>query len=168
MRPGLANQTLPVLKWTSVQLSLRAATAAVLSLLLASWFDLRYPIYAFIAAMLVTDLQPATSRRLGLRRLGATVIGACLGATLTGLLPSNAWTVGLGALAAMLASQLLKAEDGARVAGYICGIVLLEHSLEPWTYAFHRFLETALGILAALAISYLPKLIASHTDPASQ
>lgn len=155
-----------MLKWTSAQLSLRAASAAVLSLLIADWVDLRYPIYAFIAAILVTDLSPTMSRRLGLRRLAATVIGACMGAILTGLLPSNPWTIGLGALAAMLASQLLRAEDGARVAGYICGILLLEHSLEPWTYAFHRFLETALGILTAWAISYVPKLIATHPEPA--
>lgn len=154
-----------MLKWSSAQLSLRAAVAAILSLLLAGWLDLRYPLYAFIAAILVTDLDPAMSRRLGLRRLGATVIGACLGAVLTGLLPSNAWTIGLGALAAMLASQLLRAEDGARVAGYICGLVLLEHSFEPWTYAFHRFLETALGIIAAWAVSYVPKLINSTADP---
>ena len=156
-----------MLKWSSAQLSLRAAVAAILSLLLAGWLDLRYPLYAFIAAILVTDLDPAMSRRLGLRRLGATVIGACLGAVLTGLLPSNAWTIGLGALAAMLASQLLRAEDGARVAGYICGLVLLEHSFEPWTYAFHRFLETALGIIAAWAVSYVPKLIPG-VDPAKQ
>lgn len=156
-----------ILKWPSLQLSLRAAVAAVVSLLLAGWLDLRYPIYAFIAAILVTDLQPATSRRLGLRRLGATVIGACIGASLTGLLPSNAWTIGLGALSAMVVSQVLRAEDGARVAGYICGIVLLEHSLEPWTYAFHRFLETALGIGAAWAISYVPKLIAAEAGGAS-
>lgn len=154
-----------MLKWPSVQLSLRAATAAILSLLIADWFDLRYPIYAFIAAMLVTDLDPAVSRRLGVRRLGATIVGACIGALLTGLLPSNPWTIGLGALAAMLASQLLRVDEGARVAGYICGIVLLEHSLEPWTYASHRFLETAIGILAAWAISYVPKLIPGADRP---
>ena len=85
-----------MLKWSSAQLSLRAAVAAILSLLLAGWLDLRYPLYAFIAAILVTDLDPAMSRRLGLRRLGATVIGACLGAVLTKLLPPNAWTIGLG------------------------------------------------------------------------
>ncbi|WP_421695666.1 FUSC family protein [Aestuariivirga sp.] len=119
--------------------------------------DLRYPIYAFIAAVLVTDLQPATSRNLGIRRLAATVIGAVWGALLTQFLPSTSWAIGAGVFVAMLTSQLLKAEEGARVAGYICGIILLDHSFEPWAYAFHRFLETVIGILAALAISYVPK-----------
>lgn len=60
---------------------------------------------------------------------------------------------------AMLTSHLLKAADGARVVGYICGIIPLDHSLEPWSYALHRFLETVIGILAALVIIYVPKLI---------
>lgn len=148
-----------MLKWSSVQLSIRATIAAVLSLMVADWLDLRYPIYAFIAAVLVTDLQPATSRRLGMRRLAATIIGAVWGAVLTQFLPSSPWSIGAGVLVAMLTSQLLRAEDGARVAGYICGIILLDHSFEPWTYALHRFLETVIGILAALAISYMPKLM---------
>jgi len=151
-----------MLKWSSVQLSVRAASAAVVSLLVADWLRLPYPIYAFIAAVIVTDLQPAVSRRLGLRRFGATIIGAICGALLTQLLPSTPWSIGLGVLVAMLASQLLKGEEAARVAGYICGIILLDHSLEPWSYAAHRFIETAIGILAAWAISYVPKLISSE------
>lgn len=155
------------MKWPSVQLSIRASAAAILSLIVADWLDLRYPIYAFIAAVIVTDLNAATSRSLGLRRLYSTVIGACCGALLTQLLPSSTWSVGAGVLAAMLASQLLRAEDGARVAGYICGIILLDHSLEPWTYALHRFLETVLGILAALAVSYVPKFTSAGTNSTS-
>ena len=62
-------------------------------------------------------------------------------------------------LLAMLACQIIHARDGARVAGYICGIVLLDHSASPWAYAFHRLLETALGVGVAWAISYVPKLI---------
>jgi hypothetical protein len=59
----------------------------------------------------------------------------------------------------MLISQLLQARDGAKVAGYICGIVLLDHSAEPWFYAFHRFIETGLGVVVAWAVTYVPKLI---------
>lgn len=141
-----------------VQLSLRAAAAAVVALLVAGWLHLPFPIYAFIAAVIVTDLDPTISRRLGARRIGATVIGALCGAALTSVLPGNAWGIGAGVLIAMLASQLLGAEEGARVAGYICGLILLEHSDAPWAYAFHRFVETALGVVSALAVSYVPKI----------
>ena len=132
------------MSWSNIQLTLRATIAAVIALLLAGWFDLAYPIYAFIAAVIVTDLQPSTSRKLGLRRMLATVIGAFCGALLSSLLPPGPLGVGLGFFVAMLLAQFLGAGEGSRVAGYICGIVLLDHNAEPWYYAFHRLIETLL------------------------
>jgi hypothetical protein len=52
--------------WPDIQLSLRATVAAVLSLIAAMWLGLDYPIYAFIAAVIVTDLKPGMSQKLGL------------------------------------------------------------------------------------------------------
>jgi hypothetical protein len=45
------------------------------------------------------------------------------------------------------------------VAGYICGVIVLDRSLEPWHHAYSRLIETLLGIVVAWAISYVPKLI---------
>jgi uncharacterized membrane protein YgaE (UPF0421/DUF939 family) len=145
--------------WPDVQLALRSALAAGVSLVAAFWLGLEYPIYAFIAAVIVTDLKPGMSQTLGLRRIGATIIGAACGASLTSILPGGAWSVGAGVFLAMIAAQLLGAGEGARVAGYISGIVLLDHSTAPWSYALYRFLETALGVLVAWSISFVPKLI---------
>lgn len=142
-----------------LQLALRASFAAVLSLFAALWLELPYPIYAFLAAVIVTDLNPAVSQKLGLRRIGATLLGAFTGALLSEVLPAGPWSVGLGVLMAMILAQLLKAGEGARVAGYISGIVLLDHVTAPWAYATNRFLETALGVLIAWAISFVPKII---------
>jgi uncharacterized membrane protein YgaE (UPF0421/DUF939 family) len=142
-----------------LQLAVRAAVAAGLSLVLAQFLELEYPLYAFIAAVIVTDLSPSQTRQLGLRRIVATVVGAVCGAALSPLLPPEPWSIGLGVLAAMLLSNLLHVDEGAKVAGYICGIVLLAYGSEPWSYAFYRLVETILGIVAALVVSLVPKLI---------
>lgn len=142
-----------------MQLPVRATAAAVLSLLVAQALELPHPIYAFISAVIVTDLQPSTSRQLGLRRIWATVIGAACGAVMTPIVPVGPAGVGIGLLSAMLLAQVLKAGEGVKVAGYICGIVLLEHAAEPHSYAFLRFVETVIGVLAAWGISYVPKLL---------
>jgi uncharacterized membrane protein YgaE (UPF0421/DUF939 family) len=142
-----------------MQLAIRASVLAALSVAIAQVFMLEYPIYAFLAAVIVTDLKPSQSRGLGLRRLVATVVGTICGAAFSPALPPGPWSIGLSVLLAMVIRQLLQAREGAKVADYICGIVVLDHNAEPWLYAFFRLIETALGISVAWSISCLPKLI---------
>jgi uncharacterized membrane protein YgaE (UPF0421/DUF939 family) len=152
---------------SAAQLSTRAAVAAGLSLALARILNLEYPIYAFIAAVIVTDLSPAQTTRLGWRRLVATIVGATCGAALSGTFPPGPLTIGFGVLIAMLTCSLIRMQEGAKVAGYICGIVMLAYGAEPWSYAFYRLFETMLGIGVAWVISLVPKLLPSDT-PESQ
>ena len=149
---------------TGYQLAVRSALAAGAAVALAELLALEHPIYAMLAAVIVTDLSPAKTRRLGLLRLVATVVGAACGATLSLLLWSGPWAVALSILVAMLVCMLLRAPESAKVAGYICGIVVLAHRAESWSYAMFRFLETALGIGTAWAISLVPPLIRIADD----
>jgi uncharacterized membrane protein YgaE (UPF0421/DUF939 family) len=144
---------------SKVQLALRASVAAAVALALADAFGLQHPIYALLAAVIVTDLQPSQSRTLALHRLLATLVGAVCGAALTFVLPPGPIAIGVSILVAMLLCQLLQVPDAAKIAGFICGIVVLEYSPEPWSNALLRFTETTLGVLVALLVSYVPKLI---------
>lgn len=152
----------PAIPVIGIQLALRAAAGAGIALAVAHGAELAYPIYAMLAAVIVTDLSPSKTRQLGLRRLVATVVGATCGALLGPVLGPSPWSVALGILVAMSICQLLRASEGAKVAGYICGIVVLAHADESWTYAFFRFLETALGVGVAWLISMVPKVIATR------
>lgn len=142
-----------------LQLALRAALAAGLSVTLAHLFALEFPIYAMLAAVIVTDLAPAQTQRLGRRRLLATVVGAACGAALSSALAPGPWAVGLGILLAMVTCQVLQVHEAARVAGYISGIVVLSHGADRWSYALLRLLETSLGIAVAWLVSSMPKLV---------
>lgn len=142
-----------------LQLALRASVAAGVAVALAQLLGLQHPLYAFLAAVLVTDLAPSQSRKLALHRLVATAVGAVCGAVLTPLLPAGPIAIGVGILVAMLACQLAQVRDAAKVAGFICGILVLENSTSPWLSGFSRFLETTLGVVVALGVSYVPKLI---------
>jgi hypothetical protein len=56
---------------------------------------------------------------------------------------------------------MLGLPEAARIAGYLCAIVLLEHTENPWFHAMWRLVETVLGIGVALLVSLLPKLMRS-------
>ena len=156
---GTCDRMRNAVQFSAIQLAFRAGIAGGVATWFATRLGLEHPLYAFIAAVIVTDLSPAQSRSLGHRRILATVIGAICGAALSQLLGPGSGAVGIAVVMAMLAGSLLGAGDGARVAGYICGIVVLDHSAEPWLYAAQRFGETALGVVVAWAISFVPKLI---------
>ena len=117
-----------------------------------------------IAAIIVTDLSPAESIRLGWRRLAATIIGAICGASLSAALPASALGIAISILIAMLLCHVLRIPEAQRVAGYTSAIVAFSFGLDPWHYAFFRFIETALGVCVAWSISYVPKLIRSNDE----
>jgi uncharacterized membrane protein YgaE (UPF0421/DUF939 family) len=140
--------------------SVRAGLAAGLAVAIARLLRLPFPLYALVAVVIVTDLSASRTRDLALRRLVGTVLGATLGAVIHPWLPPTAWSIGLGVLAAMFLSYLLQLhEAAAKVAGYVCGIVMLEHGEHPWSYALFRLMETVLGIGLAVLVSLVPLLI---------
>ncbi len=156
---------------SDIALALRAAFGSGLSVALAQVCRLEYPIYALLAAIIVTDFSAAKTRELGLQRIVATVVGAVCGAVLDLLLRPSAWAIGVGVLLAMLICHISSVRGGAKVAGYVCGIVMLAHGAEPWSYALFRLLETTLGIVVAWLISLVPRLIQieeAHTPNATK
>jgi uncharacterized membrane protein YgaE (UPF0421/DUF939 family) len=149
----------------SLQLPVRAAVGAGVSLGLAQVLGLEFPIYAFLAAVIVTDLSPAQTRQLGWRRVVATVVGAASGALLAGVLSPGPLAVALGVFVAMLLCDRVRMREAAKVGGYICGIVLLSYGAHPWAYAGYRLIETMLGVGVAWGISLVPKLLDVEEAP---
>lgn len=144
---------------TAFQLSVRAAAAAALSLAIAEFLGLQYPIYAMLSAVIVSDLSSAQTQHLGLQRLMGSVLGALIGAVVSHYVVPSPWSIGFSILITMFLSHLLHWEGTNKIAGYVCGIALLHQGVDPWGYAFWRLAETILGIVVAIAVSFVPKLL---------
>lgn len=148
---------MPILRTTALQLSLRAATAAALAFWIATLLGADHAIYALVGAVIVTDLAPATSRRLAIQRLAGTVIGALAGASLLYAMPDGPIAIGVAIFVSMVLAYMCRFETpAARVAGYVAAIVMITHSTDSWHYAFERAWETMVGIGAALLVGLVP------------
>ncbi len=147
-----------------LQLSIRSGLSAALAVASAEFLRLPHPLYAMIGAVIVTDLSPSQTRKLGLRRLVGSALGALVGAVASSFLPSAPWSIGLSVLVAMFLSHLLQLEGAAKVTGYVCGIVVLGHSGDPWSYSVYRLAETILGVGIAILVSMVPKLIPNEAS----
>jgi uncharacterized membrane protein YgaE (UPF0421/DUF939 family) len=149
----------PLTPITSLQLAARAAASAVIALALAQELELEYPIYALIAAIVVMDLDPVRTRDMSLQRIVGTFLGAIFGIALSLTGPINAWTIGIGILASMWLCHPLKLEGAEKLTGFVCAIVMFDHAGMPVLYAFHRMLETLLGVGVSILASVVPKLL---------
>lgn len=48
---------------------------------------------------------------------------------------------------------------GAKVAGYVCALIILNSGDDPLVHAWHRVIETVLGIAVAWLLSLVPRLV---------
>ena len=144
---------------TALQLSFRAAVSAGLAVAIAQLLELQYPVYALLAAVIVMDLSPSRTLHLAWQRLAGTLVGATVGALLSYVLPAGPLAIGVSVLVAMLLSYVLRVQAAAKLAGYVCGIVVLAHGADPWSYALYRLIETFLGIGMAVLVSLVPKMM---------
>jgi uncharacterized membrane protein YgaE (UPF0421/DUF939 family) len=84
------------------QLAVRAAVGAAISLAIARALNLDTPIFAMIAAVIVTDRNPAETRKLAIRRVISTAIGAGCGVALVQFLGQSSWEAGIAIFFAMM------------------------------------------------------------------
>src|ERR1017187_5016541 len=133
--------------------SLRLATAAVASMLLARLLKMPEYYWAPISSIVIVQ-STIPPRTLGWQRFVGTAIGAVLGAALATFFSLSVVVYGLGILLCGVLAFLLRVGGAYRFAGITLSIVLLiPHTLPPWIVGWHRFLEVSLGIAVALLMT---------------
>ncbi len=133
--------------------ALKIATAATLAYVMAGSLRWEYPFYAVIAAIIVMGSTSGSTWSLSIQRIIGTVIGAIAGALFSTVLGSTPWALELSIFSTIFLTSAWKLSEAAKLTSYVSAIVILNHSQNPWIYAWGRLLETLLGISAALSVS---------------
>lgn len=138
--------------WTWGKVSSKLAIATTLAAVVAQLLNLEYPFYAAIAPAIVMGATRSSTLEAGVNRVKGTIVGTLVGAAFASTLGSNSWSLLFAVMASIFICHLLQLADVYRLAGYVPAIVILSHSSQPWLYAGERFVETCLGITAAIVV----------------
>jgi uncharacterized membrane protein YgaE (UPF0421/DUF939 family) len=148
-----------------MQVSLRAAVAAGLSVAIAQRLNMTYPVVALASSVIVTDVEPSRTRHLGLQRLLGTVLAGFVGILIG---PGGSMSIAVAIASAMLLANIVGLGSTAKLAGFVCGIVVLAPGGAPVPYALQRVYETVIGILMAVLVSFVPRLIRLEGSPSKE
>lgn len=146
-------------------LGTRAAVASVVAVAIAQSLKLTFPLYAVVAAVIVTDVSSEQTQKSGVQRLLGTALGALAGPLFVRAFGDSIYAMGAAIVTMIFACYVVGYTEAAKLAGYVAGLVVLDHADAPWTYARDRFVETSLGIVLAIVMSLL--IPERGLDPAS-
>ena len=143
--------------------------AAVLSLAIAQYLQLRLPLWAVLTALIVTQISVGKSLQATVDYLLGTIGGALYGGALAVLVPhSSEWAL-LTLLAIAVAPLAYAASVNPRLsAAPITAIIVLLIPLitnaTPLASAADRVIEVAVGALTGFLVSYLLLPSRAHTQ----
>lgn len=141
-----------------VKHSFWTAMAAMISLSTAKLLSLSEFYWAPISAIIVMQSTLGQSWDTSKQRLIGTVIGALFAGAFNFVFPDvNTLNFGLGIfIMGMICYGLKLTMSAYRLGGVTFAIILLMHHREvAWRIGFDRFVEVALGICAALLVSFV-------------
>lgn len=136
----------------------KTALSVTLCLLLAWLISYPPPIYACVAAVIVTRETVGRSLRMGVGRVLATLIGGAVAIAFLFLnVGVSSWLeiplVGAGVLLALYVCLLFKAPEAAALAAVTMLIIVLGHPEDKYIFALTRMGETVAGICVSLTVN---------------
>jgi uncharacterized membrane protein YgaE (UPF0421/DUF939 family) len=150
--------------WRPLVIGVRCALAALTSVWVSRYLGLHYPIYALVAAILVTEYHGAETRQQSLTRFLGNALGITAGAFLSTFLGGEAWVIGLAAFFMVLGCYYFDFEAAAKLSAFVAALTVMDHSGTPWLYGRDRIIETMIGIGFAVLMSILIRVPKRHVE----
>jgi uncharacterized membrane protein YgaE (UPF0421/DUF939 family) len=150
--------------WRPLVISIRCALAALGSVEVSRYLGLHYPIYALVAAIMVTEYHGEETRKQSATRFMGNSIGIISGGVLSSLLGSQAWVIGLAAFFMILFCYYFGLAIAAKYSAFVAALTVMDHSDTPWLYGRDRIIETIIGIGFAVLMSLIIPVPKAHKE----
>ncbi len=135
--------------------TIKTGIAVSLAMLAAGVFDIQYPFFAIIAALIAVQPTVSDSWRVGANRMLGTLIGAIVGVIFISVFPANSIFLGIGIIILIIIMNRLHWNESINIAAVVLVAIFLNKGGDNVNYALHRLFDTFLGISIAVVINYL-------------
>lgn len=151
------------LEW---RVAIKTAIAGALGWLLGSHLSLFMDrpdtlvsgLWTTMTAIIVLQAHLGGTYQAALYRLLGVFVGSVMGGICTTLLGSNPISLGISIFATIIICSSFNIKESVRIASLSVTVVMvlwgLNHSVSPWTFAFFRFLDSAIGVAVALVVAH--------------
>lgn len=141
--------------------NLKSALAVVISMIVAEIFGFDTPFYAAITSVVCMQDSSENSVQMGKNRFLGTVFGAILGSIGTFILSINDNVLLKIALVFVLSASVIYLCTLVKLPGAVTiscivllGTLLLNRDFSNYYYAFHRSVETFVGVIIAILVNH--------------
>lgn len=135
--------------------TIKTGIAVGLTMVIAKALQIEYPFFAIVAALIAVQPTVSDSWRVGLNRILGTLIGAVVGVVLVSLFPANFALLGIGTIILITIMNRLGWNEAINIAGVVLIAIFLDVGVNHISYAFHRLVDTFIGISVAVLVNYL-------------
>lgn len=156
--------------WRPFIIAVRCALAALAAVEVSRWLGLEFPIYALVAAIMVTEYHGHETRQQSVTRFIGNALGITAGGILGSFCGGHAWVIGLAAFVMVLLCYYFDLAVAAKYSAFVAALTVMDHSTRPWLYGWDRITETLIGIGFAVLMSLVipvprPKEISPSERP---
>lgn len=145
--------------------NIKTAIAVSLSVAISRFFNMEYPFYAAIAAIISMQTTMGESFKVGRNRMLGTILGAMVGVIFYFINSSSIVTIGIGIMVVIYMCNLFGWKKSVSIAGIVfCVIMTNLDGRDPIFYALNRILDTFIGITIAVLVNYFIKPIVDYND----
>lgn len=120
--------------------------------------DLLNNLWCVLTAIVVIKPNLGSTNEAAFYRFLGILIGSILGGIFAFYFGGSPIALGVGVFLTCIACLLLNIQDSIKIASLSVAIVMTLHNIypehNPWVFSFFRFLDSSMGIIVAMFVSY--------------
>lgn len=134
--------------------TVKTGIAVSLSMFIASFINLKSPIFVGIGAIMAMQSSVSESFNAGINRMLGTIVGAIVGLLFSFIFPQNFIFLGLGIIIVIHIHYLFNWKKSLTLSAIVFMAIFLNSESARIPYATNRIIDTFIGISVAVLVNY--------------